>query len=143
MRRECLVGQLEPYLVVAFAGAAMGDGVGAFEERDLDLVLGDDRPRHRGAEEVLPLVDRPGTQRGEGVLAEELFTGIDDIGPRRATGKSLGFDLGEVVGLADVNRSGDDFAVAVLFLQPGDDAGGVETSRVGEDDFSRRMAGGR
>ena len=80
MRRQRLVGQLEADLVVALAGAAVGDRVGAFEERDLDLVLGDDRPRHRGAEEVLPLVDRPGAERGEDVLAEELLAGVDDVG---------------------------------------------------------------
>ena len=93
-------------------------------------------------EEVLPLVDRPGTERREGVLAEELLAGVDDVGPGCAAGESLGFDLGEVVGLADVDRGGDDLAVAVLFLQPGNDAGGIETSGVGEDDFSRRVAGG-
>jgi hypothetical protein len=121
----------------------VGDGVGAFEERDLDLMLGDDWPRHRGAEEVLPLVDRPGTQRGEDVLAQELLSGVDDVGLGGAAGEGFGFNLGEVVRLANVDRGSDHFAVAVLFLQPGDDAGGIETSRVSEDDFSRRVAGGR
>src|SRR5260370_10231354 len=35
------------YLVVAFAGAAMGNGFGPFLKRHFHLVLGDDRPCNR------------------------------------------------------------------------------------------------
>jgi hypothetical protein len=143
VRRQRLVGQFEADLIVALAGATVGDRVGAFEEGDLNLVLGDDRARHRRAQQVFPLVDCPGTQGRKDVLAQELLAGVDDIGLGSAAGEGLGFDLGEVVGLADVDRGGDDLAVAILFPQPGDDAGGIETSGVGEDDFSRRVAGGR
>src|SRR5829696_1218481 len=52
-RRE---GHLEPDLVVPLAGAAMGECIGADAARDLDLPLGDERSRHRGAEQVLPVV---------------------------------------------------------------------------------------
>ena len=46
LRREGLVGQLEADLIVALAGAAVGDRVGAFEQGNLDLVLGGQRPGH-------------------------------------------------------------------------------------------------
>ena len=55
--RQRGVRQLEAHLVVALAGGAVGDRVGAFRARDLHLGLGDERPRDRGAEQVGALVD--------------------------------------------------------------------------------------
>ena len=54
---ERIVGELEAHLVVALAGRAVRDRVGADLLGDLDLLLGDQRPRDRGAEQILPLVD--------------------------------------------------------------------------------------
>ena len=41
LRRERGGGQLEAHLVVALAGGAVGDGIGAFRLGDLDHALGD------------------------------------------------------------------------------------------------------
>src|SRR5580658_8181642 len=57
VRRESRERQLEAHLVVALAGRAMRDSVGAFRARNLDQFLGDNRPRDRGAEQVVALVD--------------------------------------------------------------------------------------
>lgn len=57
------IRQLEPYLVVALAGAAVGQRISADGARDLDLLFRDERTRHRGAEQVLPVVDRPSPKR--------------------------------------------------------------------------------
>ena len=57
-RLERVVAELEAHLVVALAGGAVADGVGAGLPRDLDLLLGDQRPRDRGAEQVDALVER-------------------------------------------------------------------------------------
>ena len=54
---ERVIGQLEADLVVALAGRAMRHRVGADLLGDLDLLLGDQRPRDRGAEQILALVD--------------------------------------------------------------------------------------
>src|SRR5437868_1476998 len=60
-----VIGELEAYLVVALAGRAMGDGVGAGLLGDLDLLLGDQRPRNRGAEQIKPLILRIGAKHRE------------------------------------------------------------------------------
>src|SRR2546430_5856634 len=75
---ERVVAQLETYLVIALAGCAVRNGIGPDLFRDLDLPLGDERPRDRGAEEILALVERVGPKHGKDVLAHELFAQIFD-----------------------------------------------------------------
>ena len=71
-----LEGELEAQLVVALAGAAVDDRVGAELERDLGDRLGDHRPRERGDERVLPLVERVREQRlGDLLVGERLACG--------------------------------------------------------------------
>ena len=60
IRRERGGGQFETHLVVAFAGRAVGDGVGLFLLGDLHHALGDERARDAGAEKILALVNRAG-----------------------------------------------------------------------------------
>jgi hypothetical protein len=78
VRLECIIGELEPHLVVALAGGAMGDRIGADLVGDLDLLLGDQRPCDRGAEQVLALVKGVGAEHREHVVAHELLAQILD-----------------------------------------------------------------
>ena len=78
VRLERVVGELEADLVVALAGRAVGDGVGADLAGDLDLALGDQRPGDRGAEQVGALVERVGAEHREDVVADELLAQILD-----------------------------------------------------------------
>ncbi len=68
--------QLEADLVVALAGRAMGDGVGAGFGRDLDQPLGDQRPGDRRAEQVNAFVDRIGAEHREDEIADEFLAQI-------------------------------------------------------------------
>ena len=43
---ERIIAELESDLVVALAGGAVGDGIGADIAGDLDLAFGDQRPRN-------------------------------------------------------------------------------------------------
>ncbi len=134
LRSQRLVGVLEAHLVVALAGAAVRDGGGAFLQRALHLVLGDDRPRQRGAQQVLVLVHRARLDRREDVVGQELLPQVFDDDFARAGLVGL-LDHGiEVVALADVGDEGDD-VVVVVFLQPRNDDGGVQPSRICKDNF--------
>ena len=57
VRLQRIIAELEADLVVAFAGRAVTDGIGADLPRDLDLALGDQRPGDRRAKQILSLVD--------------------------------------------------------------------------------------
>ena len=57
-------GDVEADLVVALAGAAVGDRVGALLLGDLDEQLGDERPREGGGQRVDALVEGVGLEVG-------------------------------------------------------------------------------
>ena len=63
LRRQGRHRRLDPHLVVALAGAAVGDRVAAAAARVLDRQLGDQRPAERGEQRVAAAVERVGLDR--------------------------------------------------------------------------------
>ena len=61
--------RLDPHLVVALAGAAVGDRVAAGGARVLDRELGDQRPPQRGEERIAAAVESVGPDRRQHVVA--------------------------------------------------------------------------
>ena len=131
---ERVGGELEPHLVVALAGRAMGDGVGAGLLGDLDEVLGDHRAGDRGAEQVLALIERIGAEHREHEVAHELLAHIDDADVLDAEHLGLLARRLELLALPEVGGEGDDLGLVVL-LQPLQHDRGVEAARIGEDDL--------
>src|SRR5262249_2696433 len=79
VRGQRLIGQLEADLIVTLSRAAVHEGVGAFLGGDLHLPLGENRPRHGGAQQIFVLVNRPGAQRGVNIIRDELFAQVLDV----------------------------------------------------------------
>ena len=79
VRLERVVAELEAHLVVALAGGAVRDGVGAGFARDLDQALGDQRTRDRRAEQVFAFVDGVGAEHREDEVADELLAQVVDV----------------------------------------------------------------
>jgi hypothetical protein len=94
---EC---ELEPDLIVALAGAAVGDGEAALLLSDCDLCAGDDGTSERGAEEVDVLVDGVA---GNGRVAELL----DELGlvSRDSSQALLSSGRSIMAGLTSLRRS--------------------------------------
>ena len=125
---------LEPHLVVALAGAAVGDGGGAVLLGGGDQVLDDGRPGEGGDQRVAVHVEGVGLDRREAVLVGELVLGVRDLGLDGTAGeRALADDVQVLAALADVHRDGDDLG-ARLLGDPADGDGGVQTARVGEYD---------
>ena len=80
--RERARRHLEAHLVVALAGAAVGDGVGAVLAGGRDQVLGDERPGERRHQRVLALVDGVGLERGRHEVARRTPRGSRRRRPR-------------------------------------------------------------
>jgi hypothetical protein len=134
-RAEVIRGELEPHLIVALAGGAVADRVAALGLRRLHHAAADAGPRERGAHQVLLLVERAGTQRREHVVADELEAKIADDGLGRADGERLDARTFEILLLTDVGTEADDLAV-VLLRDPTNSDGGIEPSRVCEQDLA-------
>ena len=139
-------GQLEADLVVALAGRAVGDGVGAGFLRDLDQVLGDQRPGDRGAEQIEALIEGVGAEHREDEIGDEFLAHIHDADVLDAHHLGLLARRLEFVALAEIGGEGDDLG-AEFGLQPFQDDRGVEPARIGEHDlldvFPLRHAGPR
>ena len=122
-----LEGELEAELVVPLAGAAVHDRLGAELDRKLGDRLRDHRPRERGDERVLALVERVRLDRAGALLLGEGGLAVDEDDVVGAGGAAALDRRLEVELLADVDQDGDDLVEAVpVLLQPADDAAGVE-----------------
>jgi hypothetical protein len=125
---------IEAHLVVALAGAAVGDGRGAEALGGGHEVLDDDRAGERGDHGVGVHVQGVGLQRGHAVLGRELVAGVGHVGLDGAAVEGALPDGLEVLpALPDVDGHGDDLRPRRL-PDPADGHGGVQASRVGQHD---------
>jgi hypothetical protein len=109
---------LDAHLVVALAGAAVGDRVAARLARVLDGQLGDQRAPERGEQRIAVAVVGVGLDRREHVLLRELLAGVDHVAVERAQLERLAaHHLVVLAGLAEVDRERDDLGL-VLVLDP-------------------------
>ena len=128
--------QLEAHLVVALAGGAVRDGVGAGLAGQFHHALGDERPRDGRSQQVLALVDRVGAEHGENEIAHERFAQVldEDVGLADAHLQGLEPRRLQLFTLADIGGKGDDLAL-VDVLQPLEDDRCVEAARIRQHDF--------
>ena len=131
VRVQRIIGELEAHLVVALAGRAMGDGVGAGQLGDLDLALGDQRPGDRGAEQIDAFIERVRPEHGEDEIAHELLAQILDEDLLDAEHLGLLARRLQLLALAEIGGEGDDLAPIGL-LQPFQDDRGVEPAGISE-----------
>src|SRR5690606_23324689 len=126
---------LEADLIVALAGAAVGDGGRAVLLRGLHQVLGDDGAGDRRDVRVGVHVQRVRLEGGHAVLVGELVAGVGDVGlDGAAVQGALADDLEVLSALAHVDRAGDDVGAGGV-VDPADGHRGVEAAGVGEDDL--------
>ncbi len=126
--------KLEANLVVALAGRAVRDGVGAGLFGDFDQVLGDQRAGNRGAEQIDAFIDGIGAEHRENEIAHEFFAHVLDEDFLDA--QHFRFLAGwlKFFALTEIGSEGHNFR-AEFCLKPLQDDRGVEAARIGENDF--------
>ena len=112
----------------------MGDGVGALGLGHGNLVLGDQWPGNRGAQQIALLVDSSRAEHGPKVILSELLAQIGDDTLAGPTGQGFFADTLEFLSLAEL-RGKSDYGAVVGLSQPGEDDGGIEAAAVSQDDF--------
>ena len=121
VRRERLVGEFKPNLVVSLPGTPVSHSIGTFQEGHINLVFGLQRAGNGGAQEVLSLVDGAGSKHREEVVGYELLTDIPDV-ELAGTGRERPFlHLFEVLILADVRAHAHHLGPRIVLLQPRND----------------------
>jgi len=133
---QCVGTEFEAHLIVALAGGAVADGVGAGFVDDVDQALGDQRPRDRGAEQVFALVHGVGAEHRENEVAHEFLAQVVDVDLLRldAELQRLGACRLQFLALPEVGGKGDHLAL-VGVLQPFQDDRSVEAAGIGEYNF--------
>ena len=132
--RERRHGRLDAHLVVALAGAAVGDRVAAVLARVVDGELGDQRPPEGGEQRVAEAVDRVGLDGRHDEVAGELLARVDHLGRDGAELQRLALDdVVVLAGLAEVDGQRDDLGV-VLVLDPLEHHARVQAAGVQQQD---------
>ena len=138
-RVEGVDGDVEADLVVALAGAAVGDRVGALALGDLDEQLRDQRPGERRGQRIGALVERVRLEVRPDEIGDEPLARVDDVGPRRAGRHRARSTPSRSEPPPTIDGQGHDLGVELL-PQPGDGDRRVEAARVGEHDLVHRGA---
>src|SRR5881397_2792966 len=137
MRRKCLVCELKPHLIVALAGTSVGNGISTFFQRDLNLALGQKRPRDGGSKQILSFVHGAGFNERPEVFGYELMAEIFDIAFGSTGTDRFFFETLQLIILADVAGHSDDFATVVL-LEPWNDDRGIKSAEYASTTFFAR-----
>lgn len=133
-RGKSLGAHFESNLIVTLSGGSVGDVLGTLFGGNSDHFLGDARSGNRGTEKVSAFVDGIRFDAVENVIGNEFLSQVSDDALTGADSEGLGFNGREVfLELTNVGAEGDD--VESLFAQPFENNGGIETTRVGEDEL--------
>ncbi len=108
----------------------------AFAERDFNLMFRNDGTRQRSPQQIFVLVDSASFECRKNVSCKEFLTQIFNYNLAGAGLVSLLDHRLNVVSLADVAYHGDHI-VRIIFLEPGNDDGGIESSGIREYNFFR------
>ncbi len=123
-------GRLNAHLIVALAGATVGDRVAAGATRVVNRELGDQRTSERGEQRVAASVERVGLDRRGHIAARELLARIHHVTVERAEHTGLSLDDPVVLArLTEVHGEADHLRF-VLVLYPLEHDARVETARI-------------
>ena len=131
---KCLDCQLKTNLIVAFTGTTVADSISAFLLGDLNQTLCDAGTCMGRTEQILFILSAS-LQTGPDVLFDVFLAQILDIQLGCAGFQSLFFQAVQLRTLTNVGGNGDDFTSLVVFLQPGNDDGCVQSTGVGKKNF--------
>jgi hypothetical protein len=131
---KSIIAKFEADLIVAFAGCAMGDSVGAGQLGNLDLALGNQRSGDRSAEQIEALVQRVGAHHRKDEIPDEFFAQIvnEDMFRLHAECLSDPARRAEFFTLPQIRGEGHHFTL-IFLLQPFQDNTGIKAAGKSEN----------
>ncbi len=119
VRLQGIIGELIAHLVIALSRRAVSDRIGAGPFGNFNLLLGNERPRDRRAEEIDAFIERIGAKHREDEVAHEFLAQILDEDILRLDAVRGGFAAGrlKLLALPQIGREGNDFS-PISLLKP-------------------------
>ncbi len=136
VRAQRGVRQLEADLVIPLPCAPMGDRVCADHASHFHLTATENRSGHGRPQKVFPAIDGPDLQRRKDEVLDEFPAQILTVERRRPGAEGFLLQAVEPSRLSDVPCHAYDIG-PVRVLEPRHNHGGVEPSRVAENDLHR------
>ena len=112
----------------------MDNGVRTFLQGDLYKALRDAGTCVAGAQQIV-FIDSARFHTGNDIVIHIFIRQIQDIELGRTGLLCLLFQALELIRLSHIAGNGNDFAVVVVFLQPRDDDGGIQTAGICKNDL--------
>ena len=134
IRRKCLDRQLKTHLVVSLTRTAVTDCIGTLRLCNFYQALCNAGAGMRSAKKII-FVFGVGFQTGPNIVFNIILLQIFNIQFRRARFQRLFFQAVKLRTLSNVARYCNDFAVIVIFLQPWNNDGRIQSAGIGENYF--------
>ena len=127
--------QLEAHLIVSLASAAVDNSVGPFLFRNFHQTLGNQRAGKGGSQQIPVLVHGTGLHGGNDVVVHKFLGQVLHIQLGRAGGLGLFLQPLQFIRLTHIAGHGNNFAVVIVFFQPGDQDRSIQTAGIRQNDF--------
>ena len=134
VRSQRLDAQFKADLVVAFAGCTVADGRSTFLAGNFHQLLCDQGPCHGSTKQVLVFIYCAGLHTGHHIFVAKFINNVFNVQFGSAAGLCTFLQAVQFFRLTAVNADTDNLVVKI-FLQPGDDGGGVQTAGVSQNYF--------
>jgi len=135
IRSICLDCQFKPNLVVTLTGCTMADCVCTFFECDFSQPLADDRSCKRSTQQIPVFINSTSLYSREYIIVYEFILQIQNDELRSTGLDCLFFQSVQFCTLSNVSRNSDDFAVIIIFFQPRNNDGCIQSARISQNDF--------
>ena len=123
--------QFEPYLVVAFSCSAVGNSVSAFFFGNFYEFFGNQRPGKGCTQEIFAFIYSVRFHAGPYIVFHKFFFNIHNVCFGSTGFDSLLFNGFKIIRLSYVSAGCNNFCTGIVFLQPGNNAGCIQTTGIG------------
>ena len=135
IRSICLDCQFKPNLVVTLTGCTVADCVCTFFECDFSQPLADDRSCKRSTQQIPIFINSTSLYGREYIIVYKFILQIQNDELRSTGLDCLFFQSVQFCTLSNVSRNSDDFAVIIIFFQPRNNDGCIQSARISQNDF--------
>ena len=135
IRSQSLNSQLETNLIVALAGSTVSNSVSAFLLSYINQMLSNQWTCKGGTQQILALIYSTSLQSRPYIILQELLSQIQNIALGSTGTQCLVVNSLHIIALANISTASNNLTATIIFLQPRDNNGGIQTTGISQYDF--------